>query len=529
VRAETVAGCESILSRGDGGGVQQSDGTLHDLALDQVFARLGDDAPRAVSAFGVLLKSAADVEYRQAVFRGLEDARVRQVVEVFLEEAQTCMRRDEASAKAHSRFEPELWHLRAVVGYIGAVEAFAEGLAKALPASGVVSQGWERLVRHVGEYRASPLFGGLEKEALAIEDEFAQLRYNALIRGAKVTVAQTDGEADLGAVVTHVFERFRQGEVTDHRSTFREPGLDHVQGWILERGAQVHPGPFARLMRFAGNTRGYHDQTLMRFVDEVRFYLAYLDHLIPMRQAGLSVCYPIVSEESKEFTVTEAWDLVLAPRLVKEQHPVVVTNDLTLTGTERIVVISGPNQGGKTTMARVFGQVHFLAALGCPVPGAQAQVFLCDQVLTVFEREEQLDTLEGRLGAEIARLHEVFAEATARTVIVINEAFASTALQDARILTRDVLERISELDAVAVCVTFIDELSRLNEKTVSMVSTVDPSDPAVRTFRVERRVADGLAYARALAAKHELTSEQILTRLETASAVALPAAREVRG
>lgn len=514
MRTKTVTGFESILSRVSGGSVPQSEATLHDLALDQVFARLGDEAPHAVPAFGALLGAVGEVEYRQAVFRGLEDARIRGAVETFLQEAADWGRRDEASGKAHSPFEAELWHLRAVVGYVGAVESFAEGLADALSTSGVVSEGWEQLAHYVREYRASLVFGALETEALAVDDQFAQVRYNTLIRGSRVTVAQTDREADLGAAVATVFDRFRQGDVTDHRTVFREPGLDHVQAWILERVAQVHPELFARLMRFAANTREYHDRTLALFIDEVRFYLAYLDYLTPMRNAGLPICYPTLSTESKGLTVTDTWDLALAPRLVDDRQPV-VTNDLTLTGPERILVISGPNQGGKTTMARIFGQLHYLAAIGCPVPGTRAEVFLCDRVLTVFEREEQLDTLEGRLGAEIQRLHEVFGEATGRTVIVINEAFASTALLDARILTRDVLERVSALDALAVCVTFIDELSRLNEKTVSMVSTVDPDDPAVRTFHVERRIADGLAYARALATKHELTSAQIITRLRS--------------
>ena len=454
-------------------------------------------------------RSTEAVEYRHQVFRDLERDEVRAPVRAFAEAMQRTRRYLALVEKQRYPYEKERWFLDAALLYSAAVSSLAE----ALVSLELSSEGLRGLRDRVAGYSSSGNFRSLSSQAALVRDGLAQVRYSVKIKGLRVTVSRYGGEPDYSVEVEHDFERFRQGDVENHRFDLRDPGsMDHVEAQIVERVALLFPDAFRALEEFYSAHQDFLDPTLVRFDREVQFYLVYLAFIERLGKAGLGFTYPEVSGDSKEVSAEDAFDIALANKLTIEGSGV-VRNDFFLSDSERILVVTGPNQGGKTTFARMFGQLHYLASLGLPVPARAARLFLTDRLFTHFEREEDIATLRGKLDDDLVRVRETLEAATPDSIILLNEIFSSTTLHDAKILSADVLARIIELGSLGVCVTFIDELTELGDETVSMVARVAPDDPAKRTFEIVRRPADGKAYAWAIAEKYGLTHDTLKRRV----------------
>jgi DNA mismatch repair protein MutS len=482
-----------------------------DLNLDQVFAAVaaGRDEYDLMPFFSTPLHDVQSVDYRHQVLRDMEDGALSGALAEFADRMHDMRKHLEQSAKLSYRYQKESWFLDAARIYCQAVSALSDRLTAINP----ISRGFIAFREYLAGYTASRAFTGLVADIDKVTGGMALVQYCVTIRGNRVKVTRYEGEQDYGEQVQRTFAKFAQRAVKDYRASFRNwPDMNHVEAHILDLVARLYPEVFGVLDEFCARHASYLDETIRVFDREVQFYAAYLAFIAPMRKAGLEFCYPDLSAESKQLSVRGCFDLALAAKL-RPRAAAVVRNDFHLAGRERVFVVTGPNQGGKTTFARTFGQLHYLASLGYPVPAREAALFLPDRVFTHFEREEDLATLHGKFEDELIRIRDVLDQATEASVLVMNESFASTTLQDAARVGERVLDRMTRLGLLGVYVTFVDELASISEACVSMVATVVPDNPAERTFKLVRKPADGLAYAAAIAGKYGLTYRQLQERL----------------
>ncbi len=505
--AEAVAAASRGRASSDHTTAPLGDQAMADLGLDRLFEPATADAPWLAADYRRPCADVATIAYRQAIARELAERSVAAPFERFVAEIRRLQLRLDATARVPDPVPRHTWFLAAVERYLDVVA----GLDDALADLTLTSDGLAAARAAVAAQVASPQHRRTAEEAASIRAELDAIVFTVRMQGGRVTVDRLHDEPDLAAQVAATFGRFRTGTATPIEPTATEPGVDQVTARILQLVATQHPGPFARLAGLQEDTQPLIAPEITRLVAELPFYLGVLPQFRRLVDAGLPLSYPALVAADAPSRAEASYDLAVGLSLLSEGGEV-VTNDWHLDPPERILVVTGANQGGKTTFARAFAQLHHLAAIGLPVPAAHATVGLHDRLRTHFERKEQMTTLRGKLQDELERLHAVLADATDRSVIVLNETFSSTTLEDARSLGATFLERLTGLGARVVYVTFVEELATAGGAVVSMVAGVAEDDPTRRTFRVVRRPPDGLAHALALAQRYGLSEDALRRR-----------------
>jgi DNA mismatch repair protein MutS len=204
----------------------------------------------------------------------------------------------------------------------------------------------------------------------------------------------------------------------------------------------------------------------------------------------------------------------------------IVTNDVAMDEDGRISILTGPNQGGKTTYTHMVGLCQLLAQTGLWVPAAQARLSPVDNIYTHYPVAEHLASGTGRFGEEAQRLHQIFAHATRYSLILLNESLASTNPGESLYIAQDLVRILRRLGARVIFATHLHELAAavdaLNASTagesriVSLVASgTEAGDESPRcSYKIVPGPPLGCSYAREIAARYGISSDQLTALLQ---------------
>ncbi len=155
---------------------------------------------------------------------------------------------------------------------------------------------------------------------------------------------------------------------------------------------------------------------------ELAFYLGCLNLRDALTRLGEPVTIPRPTPvHERTFTCKELYDVTLALTLKRR----VVSNDIAAPGKD-LVIITGPNQGGKTTFLRSVGQAQLMAQCGMFVPASFFSSNLFTGLFTHFKREEDKTMKSGKFSEELRRMSAIVDLMVPHALILFNESFAAT-------------------------------------------------------------------------------------------------------
>ena len=155
------------------------------------------------------------------------------------------------------------------------------------------------------------------------------------------------------------------------------------------------------------------------------------------------------------------------------RHPVVETmmpredfipNDLALDEDGRIVILTGPNMAGKSTVLRQTGLIQLMAQVGSFVPADRARVGVCDRIFTRVGASDNLARGQSTFMVEMNETAAIIHGATERSLVLLDEIGRGTSTYDGVSIAWAVTEHLHEhVGAKAICATHYHELTQLGD------------------------------------------------------------------
>ena len=171
--------------------------------------------------------------------------------------------------------------------------------------------------------------------------------------------------------------------------------------------------------------------------------------------------------------ISDSWELVLE----NSRHPFLekklgasdyVANTLKFNSEARIMLLSGPNMGGKSTLMRQLGLSALLHQIGSPIPASKACLPIFDQIYTRIGAHDRQMHGESTFMVEMTEVADILKGATEKSLILIDEIGRGTSTVDGSALARSVLSYISDnVGALCVFATHFHDIAIFSQSLIS--------------------------------------------------------------
>ena len=308
--------------------------------------------------------------------------------------------------------------MEVLVGFLRRLRAMASEHAASFR-----SRGFTRFFTMLAEELDEAYFELVESHLKALKFKGGMLISAQLTLGNKGTAYTLRQPREQG-LLERVFDRSRYSFTIPERD---DNGF-RALGELEDRGVNLVANALSQSLE---HVRSFF--TMLRI--EMGFYVGCLNLSQRLAQTDEPTCLPEVREPDElALTASGLYDVCLTLTM----DPRVVGNDIAADG-KSLVIITGANQGGKSTFLRSVGLAQLMAQCGMFVGANSLRLNVCDAVFTHYKREEDETMESGKLDEELARMSEMADQIRPGCLLLCNESFASTNEREGSEIARQVI------------------------------------------------------------------------------------------
>ncbi len=504
-------GFQSILY-GDSGQLPQAVAPdfFGDLQLDYLVERMKEGIKEYDISpyFYSLPKSQELIKYRQDICQDMTDEGLCEVIAGFCRGLQSSRSYYKLSEDCESEVHSATYYLKSATCYFDSLVRFKQELDKCVIASEGVKELMVFVKELIDDLTKSGFAGALE----SANKSFDKLQFSLAINQENIVIEEAgklQGNC-FGELIRLLGED--AGADTEYmQGVFPNPlETSKLEKTIINILKKSNPEIFKEICSFKGNFPDFRSEKLYTFEREVQFYLAFMSFMKKTKSYGYSMCVPQMSKDGT-FEGRGVYDLALVWKSAGRDYTV-VPNDFAMKKSPSFFVVTGPNQGGKTTFARAMGQAVYFSLMGLYANADEYILPPLKGLVTHFEAEEKFQSNSGKLKEEINRLAPMMKQELKEQYVILNELFTTATTHDALIMGKKVMEHFLDRDCYGIYVTHIQELAAERENIISMVAQLEERDYK-RTYRILPMKAQGYGYSESLVSRYQLVYEDVIRRL----------------